>query len=128
MVRVTARLKAAIATAGVLVVVVLYAVLSTQAGGRAWPLPLVLPASVRFHGERYHEEGFAGCRSLAEWSRVQHTPMDAYHTIGRLPSAVYFFGPQMITGIKPDPTYRGYQRFLVKDGGCYSYYQGDFGG
>jgi hypothetical protein len=88
----------------------------------------VLPAHVQFHGEAYNEESFAACRSLAEWSRIQHTPIAAEHTIGHLPSATYFFRPQVITQLKPDPTYHQYQWFLARDGDCYAYRQGDFGG
>jgi hypothetical protein len=34
----------------------------------------------------------------------------------------------IVSRLKPDPTYHQYQWFLAKDGGCYVYYQGDFGG
>src|ERR671935_1165759 len=107
--------RAAAACAAVAVILVaLYATLQTRAGDRAWPLPLVLPAEVQFHGQRYAKDDQAGCKSLAEWSRIQqHTPIAAYRTIGHLPSAVHFFGPKMITPLRPDPTYHQYQWFIV---------------
>jgi len=121
--------KAAVAPAAALVVVVVYAVLATQLVGLVWPLPRVLPDTVKFQGQTYLKEDGAGCKSLAEWSRIQqHTPLAAYHTIGYVPSAFYFFRPPMITQLKPDPTYHEYQWFMVRDGDCYFYYAGQFGG
>jgi hypothetical protein len=124
----TTRTTAAKSVAAALVIVVVFAVLATQLFGLAWPLLRVLPDGPRFHGASYHKLSSAGCKSLAEWSRIQHTPLGAYRTVGHIGSAVYFFPVPIVTLIKPDPTYHLYQWFLAKDGGCYTYYQGDFGG
>jgi hypothetical protein len=105
-----------------------YAVLATQLFGLTWPLPRVLPDEPVFHGASYYRKSSAGCKSLAAWSHVQHTPIGAYHTAGHIHSAVYFFAAPIVTPLKPDPTYHRYQWFLMRDGGCYAYYQGDFGG
>ena len=114
--------------AAAVVIVVVYAVLATQLFGLVWPLPRILPDGPSFHGVGYRKEDSAGCKTLAEWSRIQHTPVRAYRTVGHLRSAVYFFSVPVVTQLEPDPTYHRYQWFLARDGGCYVYYQGDFGG
>ena len=72
----------------VVVIVVVYGLLATQLFGLVWPLPRVLPDGPHFHGASYHKEDSAGCKSLAEWSRIQHTPSTAYRTVGHLHGAV----------------------------------------
>jgi hypothetical protein len=86
-----------------------------------------MPDSVRFGGSTFDKRD-VGCKSLAEWSQIQRTPIGAYRPIGHIGSAVYFFQPQMITQLHPDPTYHQYQWFLAKSGGCYIYYQNELGG
>jgi hypothetical protein len=107
----------------VLAVGLVYAVLATQLLGMAWPLPPVLPDTLSFRGGSFQKRDSAGCRSLPEWSRIQRTPISAYRSVGHLASAVYFFGPPVLTQLRPDPTYHQYQWFLAKRGDCYAYYQ-----
>src|SRR5689334_21524045 len=88
---------AAMSLGAVLAVGLVYAVLATQLFGMAWPLPPVLPDSVTFRGNTFHRRDSAGCKSLSEWSRIQRTPISAYRSVGHLASAVYFFGPPVLT-------------------------------
>ena len=123
-----AKRRTAAFAAAAMTPVFLYAVLATQLFGLAWPLPRVLANTVTFRGDRFTKEDEVGCKSLTEWSRIQRTPVSAYHPLGHLGSAVYFFRPLIITPLAPDLTYHQFRWFLARSGDCYVYYQNELGG